>query len=169
MTTQLPAAELDRRYSDENAPPSTWTQVTAALDAAEVFWLSTVRADGRPHVTPLIAVRVDDRMHFCTGPDEQKARNLAGSGACVLTTGSNALGSGLDAVIEGRAVRISDSGLLTRIADAYRAKYGQDWSFDVTDGRFVNTVGGPATVFRVDPGTVFAFAKGPYAQTVWRF
>ncbi|MCA1008719.1 pyridoxamine 5'-phosphate oxidase family protein [Rhodococcus hoagii] len=169
MTAQLPAAELDRRYSEENAPPSTWTQVTAALDAAEVFWLSTVRADGRPHVTPLIAVRVDDRMHFCTGPDEQKARNLSASGACALTTGSNALGSGLDVVIEGRAVRISDSALLTRIADAYRAKYGSDWSFDVTDGRFVNTAGGPATVFRVEPSTVLAFAKGEYAQTRWRF
>ncbi len=72
MTAQLPAAQLDRRYSDEKAPASTWPQVTAALDAAEVFWLSTVRADGRPHVTPLIAVRVDDRMHFCTGPTSRR-------------------------------------------------------------------------------------------------
>lgn len=169
MTAQLPVAQLDRRYSDEKAPASTWTQVTATLDAAEVFWLSTVRADGRPHVTPLIAVRVDDRMHFCTGPDEQKARNLSEFSACVLTTGSNALGSGLDVVIEGRAVRISDPESLAGIADAYRAKYGSDWSFDVTDGRFVNTAGGPATVFRVEPSLVFAFAKGVYAQTRWRF
>ncbi|CAM2955027.1 pyridoxamine 5'-phosphate oxidase family protein [Prescottella defluvii] len=169
MTAQLPAAELDRRYSDETAPPSTWAQVTAALDDAEVFWLSTVRADGRPHVTPLIAVRVDDRMHFCTGPGEQKARNLSGSAACTLTTGSNALGSGLDIVIEGRAVRVADSESLTRLADAFRAKYGPDWSFEVTGGQFVNTVGGAATVFRVEPGTVHAFAKGVYAQTRWRF
>ncbi|PTR25595.1 pyridoxamine 5'-phosphate oxidase [Rhodococcus sp. OK519] len=169
MTAQLPTAELDRRFSDESAPPSTWAQVTATLDAAEVFWLSTVRADGRPHVTPLIAVRVDDRMHFCTGPDEQKARNLSGSDAIVLTTGSSALGSGLDVVIEGRAVRISDPASLTGVADAYRAKYGPDWSFDVVGGRFVNTVGGPATVFRIEPSTVLAFAKGVYAQTRWRF
>ncbi|MDH6680265.1 nitroimidazol reductase NimA-like FMN-containing flavoprotein (pyridoxamine 5'-phosphate oxidase superfamily) [Rhodococcus sp. LBL1] len=169
MTAQLPTAELDRRYSAETAPASTWAQVTAALDAAEVYWLSTVRSDGRPHVTPLIAVRVDDRLHFCTGPDEQKARNLAAADACVLTTGSNALGSGLDVVIEGRAVRVSDPESLIRVADAYRAKYGQDWNFRVEDGRFVNTVGGPASVFRIEPGTVFAFAKGEYAQTRWRF
>jgi len=169
MTAQIPAAELDHRYSDAAAPPSTWAQVTAALDAAEVYWLSTVRPDGRPHVTPLIAVRVDDRMHFCTGPDEQKARNLAASDACVLTTGSNALGSGLDVVIEARAVRISDPESLTGIADAYRAKYGSDWSFDVADGRFVHAAGGPATVFLVEPSTVIAFAKGVYAQTRWRF
>lgn len=169
MTVQLPTAELDHRFSDPTSTPTTWSAVVAALDAAEVFWLSTIRADGRPHVTPLIAVRVDDRMHFCTGPGEQKARNLAGTDVCALTTGSSALGPGLDVVVEGRAERISDPDSLIRIADAYRAKYGQDWSFDVTDGRFVNTVGGPATVFRVEPGAVFAFAKDPYAQTVWRF
>ncbi len=29
---------------------------------------STVRPDGRPHVTPLLAVWADDALHFCTGP-----------------------------------------------------------------------------------------------------
>ena len=35
-------------------------------------WLTTVRADGRPHVTPLVAVWLDDAIHFSTGPEEQK-------------------------------------------------------------------------------------------------
>jgi hypothetical protein len=34
-----------------------------------------VRADGRPHVTPLISVLVDGALHFCTGATEQKAKN----------------------------------------------------------------------------------------------
>ena len=47
------------------------------LETAELFWISTVRTDGRPHVTPLPAVWLDDVLYFCTGPGEQKAVNLA--------------------------------------------------------------------------------------------
>jgi hypothetical protein len=43
------------------------------LRAAEVFWITTVRPDGRLHVTPLIAARYDGALHFSTGPAEQKA------------------------------------------------------------------------------------------------
>ena len=38
--------------------------------------LSTVRADGRPHVTPLVAVWLDGALYFCTGEGEQKERNI---------------------------------------------------------------------------------------------
>ncbi|MCL2535871.1 MAG: pyridoxamine 5'-phosphate oxidase family protein [Nocardiaceae bacterium] len=169
MTAQLPTAELDRRYSAPASEPTSWSRVVSVLEAAEVFWLTTIHPDGRPHVTPLIAVRVDDCMHFCTGPDERKAGNLAGTDACALTTGSDALSSGTDVVIEGRAAQVMDAGTLSRVADAYREKYGPDWTFTVVDGRFVNSVGGLADVFRVEPVTVFAFAKDPYAQTRWRF
>jgi hypothetical protein len=41
------------------------------------FWLSTARPDGRPHVTPFIAVWLDEALWFCTGADELKAKNLA--------------------------------------------------------------------------------------------
>jgi len=30
-----------------------------AISQGELFWISTVRADGRPHVTPLVAVWLD--------------------------------------------------------------------------------------------------------------
>ena len=50
--------------------------VAHVLERAELYWLTTVRADGRPHVTPLIAVTADGAVHFCTGLREQKARNL---------------------------------------------------------------------------------------------
>ena len=46
------------------------------LENAELYWLTTVRNDGRPHVTPLIGVMQDGAVHSCTGLGEQKARNL---------------------------------------------------------------------------------------------
>ena len=41
-----------------------------------MYWLSTVRPDGRPHVTPLMSVWLEGALYFCTGPDERKAKNL---------------------------------------------------------------------------------------------
>jgi len=68
--------ELDARFSSEGAKPTAWPEARKHLEGAELYWLTTVRADGRPHVTPLIAVWLDGAMHFCTGASEQKAKNL---------------------------------------------------------------------------------------------
>src|SRR6266540_3196891 len=103
-----------------------------------------------------------------SGPDERKAKNLAGNPHCVLTTGSNALDEGLDLVVEGDAARLSDEAALGRIADAYEKKYGSDWHFDVRDGAFYGE-GGQALVFEVAPTTAFGFGKGQFSQTRWRF
>ena len=97
-----PIAELDARFSSEGATPTQWTEARQLLEAAEVFWLSTVRPDGRPHVTPLLAVWLDDALYFCTSSPERKAKNLDHSPHCVLTTGRNSL-DGLDIVVEGEA------------------------------------------------------------------
>jgi predicted pyridoxine 5'-phosphate oxidase superfamily flavin-nucleotide-binding protein len=59
------------------------------LETAELFWVSTVRADGRPHVTPVVAAWTEDAVWFATGPGEQKFANLAANPHVVLTTGCN--------------------------------------------------------------------------------
>jgi general stress protein 26 len=165
----MPTATLDPRFSDPAAVTTTWEDAQAALARAELYWLTTVRADGRPHVTPLIGVAHDGAMHFCTGLEEQKARNLEGNPRVALTTGVNTWADGLDIVVEGAAVRVTDAGALHALAAAYLAKYGEDWRFDVGDGVFTHGDGGAAGVFRIDPGKVIAFAKAPHGQTTYRF
>jgi hypothetical protein len=134
--------------------------------------VSTVRRDGRPHATPLIAVWLDGALYFCTGPEERKARNLAHNPHCILTTGCNALDEGLDIVVEGDARPIRDETKLQRIADEYVSKYGPDWRFGVRDGAFLHEgahEGSIALVFQVEPVTVFGFRKGEeFSQTRWR-
>ena len=114
--------QLDARFS-EAKQPADWSQVADALAAAELYWLTTVRKDGRPHVTPLIGAWVDDGFVFCTGPEEQKAQNLAHSTAVAVTTGVNTWNDGLDIVVEGDAERVTGLDTLTRLADAIRKKY----------------------------------------------
>jgi len=63
---------------------------------------------------------------------------------------------------------VTDHGALQGLADAYEAKYGSDWHFDVGDGVFVSG-GDAAAVFRIEQNKVLAFAKHPHAQTTFRF
>jgi nitroimidazol reductase NimA-like FMN-containing flavoprotein (pyridoxamine 5'-phosphate oxidase superfamily) len=163
-----PQTDLDERFSSPGATQIEWAEGRRRIEEAELFWLSTVRPDGRPHVTPLISVWLDGAAYFCTGASERKAKNLAENRHCVLTTGCNLLEQGLDVVIEGEAERVRDDAKLTRIADAYESKYGSTWHFDVRDGAFQGE-GGEALVFGVTPETVFGFGKGEYSQTRWRF
>ena len=168
MAASEPVTELDARFGDPDATPTTWAEARRMIQEAELFWLSTVRSDGRPHVTPLPAVWQDDRLYFCTGADEQKALNLRTNDHCALTTGNNAWKSGLDVVVEGRASRVSGDALLRRLADAWESKYRGDWHFDVVNGVFRHE-GGDALVFEVAPTKILAFAKGRFAQTRFRF
>jgi general stress protein 26 len=158
--------KIDKRFSDPGAEPTPWADTARALEQAELYWLTTVRTDGRPHVTPLIGLAVDSTVFFCTGLREQKARNLDANPRVALTTGCNAWAAGLDVVVEGVAVRVTDG--LQRIADAYEAKYGSDWHFEVGDGVF-GSGELAAAVFRIEPSKVLAFAKEPHAQTTYRF
>jgi nitroimidazol reductase NimA-like FMN-containing flavoprotein (pyridoxamine 5'-phosphate oxidase superfamily) len=168
MPATEPVTTVDARYSEPDATPTSWAEARREFEAAELAWLSTVRPDGRPHVTPLLSVWLDDAAYFSTGPEERKALNLAANRHCILTTGRNALREGLDVVIEGEAERVDDDELLRRLAAAWEAKYGPDWHFDVRDGAFHHEVG-RALVYRVAPITAFGFRKGSYSQTRWRF
>jgi general stress protein 26 len=170
MTVETPTTELAPRSSSPDASPVAWAEAARRLEEAEVYWLSTMRPDGRPHVTPLIAVWLDGALYFCTGADERKGKNLARNPHVVLTTGCNALSEGLDIVLEGAAVQERDNATLQRVADAYLSKYGEDWRFTVRDGAFLNQEGGQALVYEVPPTTAFGFGKGEtYSQTRWRF
>jgi len=168
MTKTEPVTDLNARFSAPEAAATGWDDAVTRWRDAELYWLSTVRPDGRPHVTPLISVWLDGAAYFCTGGSERKAKNLEANGNVALTTGSAELNTGLDLVIEGAAIQVSDDAELLRIAQAYLEKYGSDWQFRVQDGKFVGD-GGPALVYRVQPVTAFGFRKGEYSQTRYRF
>lgn len=162
-------AKIDRRFSDPSAEPTPYATTEQVLREAELYWITTVREDGRPHVTPLIGLHHDGALHFCTGLREQKYRNLQVNPHVVMTTGNNTWAQGLDVVVEGRIAQVTDSATLQQIADAYVDKYGEVWRFTVGDGVFDDSEGGPAAVFRIDATKVIAFAKDPHGQTTYKW
>jgi nitroimidazol reductase NimA-like FMN-containing flavoprotein (pyridoxamine 5'-phosphate oxidase superfamily) len=68
MPNQSPRTTLDARYSEENAQAVPWLDAVTRLERAGLFWVSTVRADGRPHVTPVVAVWMNGALYFSSGP-----------------------------------------------------------------------------------------------------
>ena len=161
-----PVAKLDERFSEPDAHSTPWASTKAELEAAQLSWITTVRTDGRPHVTPLPAVWVDETLHFCTGPEEQKARNLAGNSAVVVTTGCNRWDGGLDVVVEGEAERVTDHATLERLAAAWAATWDGRWRYRVIDEGFAHDeTGGDVLVFAVRATKILAFAKGTFSQT----
>lgn len=172
MEPREPSTELHAGFSSEGAHPTEWADGLQQLEGAEVFWLSTVRPDGRPHVTPLLAVWCADAMYFSTGSDERKAKNLNENPHCTLTTGRNTLDESLDVVVEGQAAKVSDEAELRQVANAYESKYGKHLT--APEGTWFglgDTIRrGEVLVYRVTPRTLFGFARGEqFSQTRWRF
>ena len=164
MTT--PHTSLDERYSQPGAEATSWEDARQELAAAELTWLTTVRADGRPHQTPLVTVWQDDALHFCTGTREQKAVNLRSNPHVLLTVAGRRWDQGLDVVLEGDAVRVSDEARLRQLAEAWATKWDGSWNYEVRDGYF----GHPGQdfevlVYRVAPVKVLAFGLGTFTHT----
>jgi general stress protein 26 len=169
MSQTEPSVEFNEDFSEPSATARPWAEVSEVLSSSEMFWLSTVRGDGRPHVAPLPAVWLDGTLHFCTGSLEQKAKNLGSNPHCVLTAGANQFHEGLDVVVEGRAARVTGLARLERLAALWKSKL--DWDFEVADDGFrdPNSPSGVVLVFGVAPAKILAFGKSPYSQTRYRF
>jgi nitroimidazol reductase NimA-like FMN-containing flavoprotein (pyridoxamine 5'-phosphate oxidase superfamily) len=163
MTT--PTTKLDANFSGPEASATSWDETRTTLEAAELCWIATVRSDGRPHMTPLVAVWLDDALYFCTGPAEQKAVNLRNNQNVILMTGCNQWDGGLDVVVEGKAVRVTELGTLQRLAEAWSRKWDGRWKYESTDGGFQGDENDEVLVFSVRPTKVLAFGKGNFSHT----
>lgn len=180
-SAQQPTTELDARYSSAlnprpgagNVTATEWTEAQRHLGDAEIFWLSTVRPDGRMHITPVIAAWHDGVLYFSTGKEEQKAKNLAHDAHCALTTGRNSLTEGLDLVVEGTAKQVAEPAALEEMITAYEAKYGPH--ITSPEGTF-HGIGdairsGRVAAYAVAPATAYGFGRdgGIYTHTRWTF
>jgi PPOX class probable F420-dependent enzyme len=134
-----------------------WEWATERLMASRNYWVSTTRADGRPHVAPVWGLWMEGAVFFSTDPKSTKGRNLRSRPDVVVH-----LESGDEAVIlEGRAEWVTDKDVLQRFADAYERKYG--FRPDIT--------GVSTPVYQVQPRTAFAWRETdfPKSATRWKF
>jgi Pyridoxamine 5'-phosphate oxidase len=74
MPNDVPRTTLDTRYSEEDAQATLWPDAVTHLEQAGLFWVSTVRPDGRPHVTPVVAVWTDARRSISPAARMSRSR-----------------------------------------------------------------------------------------------
>ncbi len=76
--TGTPTTEQMRIPASYSRPSKTmdWNTVRAKLTDAMVYWLATVRPDGRPHVVPLDGLWREDRWYFGGSPETVRHQNL---------------------------------------------------------------------------------------------
>jgi PPOX class probable F420-dependent enzyme len=139
--------------ADGSALP--WTDVIEWLTNARNYWVSTTRADGRPHAMPVWGLWMDGTVWFSTDPTSVKGKNLLARPAVVVH-----LESGDEVcVLEGRAERVTDPDALSRFDDVYDEKY------DVRP----SSMGDAAGVFVLVPTTALVWTEADFATTATRF
>jgi len=125
-------------------------------ESPRTSWLATTRADGQPHLMPVIAFWIDGALHIVAGEGTRKVRDLLADGRCVVGTSSTRLPS-IDLVVEGHAEPVTDSGEVRRIAGFLN---DNNWPLeakgDKVQGPNAPTAGPPPyTIIRIVPEKVF--------------
>jgi nitroimidazol reductase NimA-like FMN-containing flavoprotein (pyridoxamine 5'-phosphate oxidase superfamily) len=98
-----------------------WETVREELTKARVYWLATVRRDGRPHVVPVDGVWVDDRFYYGGAPETVHRRTVDANPEVVMH-----IGDGLQAfIVEGRVeVTMRSPKEAEQLAAVANDKYG---------------------------------------------
>ena len=135
--------------------PMEWPWVVEQVSEARNYWVATVDGRGRPQVTPIWGVWLDDAVCFGTDAESLKGRNIARDPEIAVH-----LESGDDVVIMyGIAAALTDDATLTALVSAYDAKYSIKLApSDAGTGLFA---------FR--PGKVLAWRESDFPNTATRW
>ena len=138
---------------------------------ARTTWLCTTNEDGSPHVTAVGALWVDGTFWFQTGSGTRKARNVARDPRCSIATSLR----GMDVVVEGDAVRVTEATAVARLAKAW-ADQGWPAEPDESGSGITAPFNAPAqgdppwNVYRIEPrSATVALGTEPGGLTRFRF
>jgi hypothetical protein len=166
----------------EGLPLVEWSQVDAEIaerldnwdpEAPDrpTCWLTTINADGSPHVTSVGALWHRGSFWFQTGERTRKARNVARNPRCAMSVATR----GCDVVVEGEAHRVTEPQLVSEAASLW-AQGG--WPARVDESGIAITaefnapsVGPPPWfVYRLTLRSATAVCSAePGGSTRWRF
>jgi len=151
---QIPA-EYGIPKNDKGLLP--WSHVIDRMTQALHYWICTVDPPGRPHVTPVDGIWLEDKLYFGGSPKTKRNRNLAGNPAVSVH-----LDSSDDVVIlHGKvSLQTPDHNLVVQLSKASAAKYGYGPNPEDYESSGIQ-------IFR--PLTAFAWKQFPKDVTRWQF
>jgi len=135
-------------------------------------WLTTLNADGSPHVTSVGAIWHDGSYWFQTGDRTHKAENVARDPRCTVSVATK----GFDVMVAGDARRVTDPKVVAKIAGLW-AKSGWPVEPDGSGTGITAPFNAPALgpppwhVYEVTPRTATAVGTDEAApgSTRWKF
>jgi hypothetical protein len=170
-TTRSIAAPIPKNLDMYGAKAIPWSRALKQLGAKTggTYWLATTSPDGRPHVAAVGALWVDGKIYFTSGTRTRKSQNLAANPSCAVSVSL----TGIDLVMEGTAIRITDRPTLLRLAERYAA---QGWPASVSGGALTAEYSAPSAgpppwnLYVVTPTKAFGVATAaPSGATRWHF
>lgn len=149
-----PATEESYGIPESEDGMLTWEFVAENMASDRLYWITTVRPDGKPHARPTWGVWLENTFYCGGGERTRWVRNLSTNPEIVVhREDAEAV-----VILEGRAERIddgtADETLVERIDSAYAEKY------DIRHG---------TPFFAVRPEVVFAWENYPTDATRWEF
>ena len=154
--------------------PLEWERARRALatelgKAETPMFFGTVRPDGRPHSAGAGLAYHDGDIYLVSGPGTRKSRNLAADPRATVSVRL----PGIDLVLEGAAVRVTDDATLQTLAALYR---DSGWPARVEGDAFTAPFSAPSAgpppwwLYRFTFDTVVGVASAePPGATKWRF
>jgi hypothetical protein len=119
-------------------PDLEWDRITTRLEAGfpqapgtggpnrHTCWLTTINADGSPHMNGVGALWLDGAFWFETGETSRKGRNVARDPRCSLALATDEY----DLVVEGEATKVTDRATVAAMAQRWAA---EGWPAEVDD------------------------------------
>jgi nitroimidazol reductase NimA-like FMN-containing flavoprotein (pyridoxamine 5'-phosphate oxidase superfamily) len=143
-----------------------WAWAETHLRDALIYWISTVRPDGRPHAVPTWGVWLDGRLWFEGGTRTRRARNLAENPAAVA---SIHVDDDAALIVEGRVEVRSDPDpeLVARLVEAFGKYRATHWAYEADPANWSSDSGGALWALR--PAVVLGWSRFPGDATRWRF
>ena len=105
--------------------PARWRAVEARLGRELEIWMATVRYDGRPHLTPLWFIWLDEKIYICTGSRTQKFVNMRNNQNVALS-----LKDPLNVIIIEGEAHVAPREMIEKLADYFFNKYEWDFRYD---------------------------------------
>ncbi|MBT8208747.1 MAG: pyridoxamine 5'-phosphate oxidase [Acidimicrobiia bacterium] len=127
-----------------------WEQVRAAIDGTKTYWISTVRADGEPHLIPNWGGWDGSKLHIEGGDDTLWARNLAHNGAVRVGADNDSI----QVIIHGTALNGHAEAF-----DVVAANYASKYPYTPADPDF----------WIITPTKVLAWDISEFAKSPTRF
>jgi len=105
--------------------PARWQAIEARLGRESTLWVATARPDGRPHLTPVWFIWLEDKIYITIGANSQKYANLYQNQRIAVSLPDTST----VVIVEGEA-HVAAKAMIDTLGEYFFHKYEWDFRYD---------------------------------------